>query len=120
MGSVRYINGRTRLTHWTNLDLPIDGNWLLFDRMKPKHRYVAYREQRVLAKSRKDIYRNIPVCGRLMMGVPIRDPKTPPYRIRQVRCADRGFGVTDIADCKCTARHVLDRQLVVPCLPDPI
>lgn len=58
---------------------------------------------------------NLPVWGRLMMGVPIKEPKTPPWPSQHSPRASTGKR-TYVADGESTAGHVLDGQLVVASL----
>lgn len=63
-------------TYGADLDLAIDNDGLVLDGMKTQD---GCRKTSVSARSVERVTRaNIPVWGKLMIGVPIREPKTPP------------------------------------------
>lgn len=50
-----------------------------------------------------------------MMGVPIREPKTPPLAVVSGGYHDYQKG-TYVADGKCTSGHVFNSQFIIPSL----
>ncbi len=61
----------------------------------------------------KDGRNVIPVCGRLMIGVPISDPKTPPYILVRAEPGMASKMFPHITYSECPTGHILDGQFIV-------
>lgn len=70
------VVGERQVHHGADFNLAVDRNGPLLDGMQTKDSYT--RSVRHTGSLRKDYGLDLPVWGRLMMGVPYREPKTPP------------------------------------------
>lgn len=68
----RSISGQ-RCAYRADFDLAVDNDWSFLDSVETENSCYMLVSSHIFGSENK------PVWGKLMMGVPINEPKTPPY-----------------------------------------